>query len=102
MTAEKRELRSLGESDRVRLREAPSFGGHQHDRRLGAERFDGLEKWSGFHDHPGSTAIWIVVDGAVPIVREVPEVDNAILHRAGIARTGRNAQAEGRREKIRE
>ena len=43
---------------------------------------DALEDWFGLQDHSGSAAVRTVVDGAVPIPGEVPEVHRPYLHQS--------------------
>src|SRR3954462_7931033 len=78
MAAEKSPLPSLRKAHCIGVGEDPTPRRQKNYRRVRLQRLDGFEKWLRFHDHPGATAVWCIVDSAVLVVGKVPKVDEVV------------------------
>src|SRR5690349_17315036 len=85
------ELVTCGESLGVGMGKYFSARREQNDRRLRAQRFDGLEEGAGLHHHPRTAAVGIVVDGAMLVVGELTQIDDVVRHAASGDRSRWNA-----------
>ena len=56
-------------------------------------RHDGFLQRAGQHDHPGATAIGPIIDGAMPILGEIPRVPAIQLVETTLQRPARDAEA---------
>src|SRR5204862_7616870 len=91
------QLRATGIADCVARLEAATTRREQQDRWRRAQRLDGLEERVGLHDHAWSATIWIIVDGAMPVVGMIAQVDDLIDQ----ASRGGSARWYGERERRR-
>src|ERR687886_626409 len=86
VSADQDEVRKRAQFNGHRLLEQTALWAEQDDAGIGAaHRSDGRENRARFHDHSGPTTVRRVVDRAVPIRGEVPDVDQIQLQQAGLA-----------------
>jgi hypothetical protein len=76
----------------------PTAGGREqeHPAAIGIEGLDRSEERFGLHDHPGTPAVGLVVDGAVAIVGPIPQVVHPNDEEPAVDRATQEALGEGR------
>ena len=101
VAAEQRQVRSNRVAHRVIVREPRAARRQQHDRPLPlAQRFNRLKERLRLEHHPGATAVGIVIHGVMPVVGEVPELQQAELYQSCLGGASRNAGRKVRRQRL--
>ena len=75
------------------LRKGLATGGKKHHGglgTLGANSLDGLGNRLDLHEHALPAAVWLVIDGAMAVVRPVAQVIRLKIKKAGLAGAAQN------------